>query len=184
MVLITQLQQMICSLHGSKIHMITSQHIPHHTKESGIALFVAVIFASVVLLIGLTMASFGYKQVILSSLAVASQKAYYAADSAMECALYADQQQSAFAPNISVGSIYCGSTNNFSEITTSGYRKYTINNIKSINPDVCADVVIYKETIYPYITYIFSTGYYNVGQSSCSVNTHTTIKGISIKYGS
>lgn len=165
--------------------MITTRHISRHTKESGIALFIAIIFASVVLLIGLTMASFGYKQVILSSTELASQKAYYVADSAMECALYADQQQSAFAPSSGITSIYCGGTNPFTEITSGGYRKYTIGNIKTINPGVCADVVVYKEIKSPYTTYIFSTGYYNIDQkNSCSVNTHTTVKGISIKYGS
>lgn len=166
--------------------MITSPHIPPHTKESGIALFIAVIFASVVLLIGITMASFGYKQVILSSSAVASQKAYYAADSAMECALYADQQQQSVFTGSNSGSIFCaGSSDNFKAPKTIGnYREYIIKDIKNISLNVCADVVVYKNIQTPYTTYIYSTGYYNVGGSSgtnCSVNTHTTVKGIFIK---
>ncbi len=163
--------------------MSTSQHTPYHTKESGIALFIAIIFASVVLLIGLTMASFGYKQVVLSSTAVASQKAYYAADSAMECALYADQQQSAFTDSTD-GYIYCAGLDHFTETNVNGYRKYEISKIRNISLDVCANVVVYKETSSPYTTYIFSTGFYDVGQNNCNVNTHTTVKGVSIKYGS
>ncbi len=166
------------------MHTNQSPHTVRHTKESGIALFIAIIFASVVLLVGLTMASFGYKQVILSSSAVATQKAYYAADSAMECALYSDQQKAIFGNSIS-GTIFCaGANDGFIRTTIPGYYKYTINKIKNISSDVCANVIVYKEKASPYTTYIFSTGFYNVGQSSCSVNTHTTVKGVSIQYGS
>lgn len=162
--------------------MITSPYTSHNKRESGMALFIAIIFSSVVLLIGLTMASFGYKQAILSSSAVSSQKAYYAADSAMECALYADQQEALFTTN-TAGIIKCAGAND--SVTVSSipkYRKYTFS-IRNISPDVCADVVVYKETVTPYTTYIYSTGYYNVGQSNCSVNTHTTVRGLSISYG-
>ncbi len=165
--------------------MINTHHQPYHSQESGIALFIAIIFASVVLLIGLTMASFGYKQVILSSSAVASQKAYYAADSAMECVLYADQQLFKFN-NVGKRSILCGEKPYpFTKTTVPNYYKYTIKNIKNIGSNACADAVIYKTIKAPYKTYIFSTGYYNVSQSvGCGINTNTTVRGISINYGS
>lgn len=167
--------------------MTTLHQQPYYKRESGIALFIAIIFASVVLLIGLTMASFGYKQAILSSSAVASQKAYYAADSALECVLYADQQIS--TPNIfkngNNGTFSCAGTIKFSGTNKfPKYYKYTIKNIKNINPNVCADAVIYKTIKAPYETYIFSTGYYNVSKSGCTINTNTTVQGISINYGS
>ncbi len=165
--------------------MTTSHHQPYHTRESGIALFIAIIFASVVLLTGLTMASFGYKQVILSSSTVSSQKAYYSADSALECVLYADQQLYAFKNGAS-GTIYCsGGSHPFTGATITGYYKYTITNIKNASINVCADAVVYKTKSTPYKTYIFSTGYYNVDQAAgCSINTHTTVRGISTRYGS
>lgn len=63
----------------------------------GITLLIAIIFASVVLTVSLALLDISYKQVILASSAKQSQNAFYSADSAMECALYWDQQQNAFS---------------------------------------------------------------------------------------
>jgi hypothetical protein len=52
---------------------------------------------SVVLSIALALGSLGYKQEILASSALQSQSAFYAADAGLECALYADEQESDFA---------------------------------------------------------------------------------------
>jgi hypothetical protein len=60
--------------------------------QRGFALLVAVIFMSVVLSFGLTLGSLGYKQAVLASSAIESQYAFYAADAALECALYSDTQ--------------------------------------------------------------------------------------------
>ncbi|OGG48304.1 hypothetical protein A3G63_01960 [Candidatus Kaiserbacteria bacterium RIFCSPLOWO2_12_FULL_52_8] len=60
-------------------------------KNRGFALLVAVIFMTVMLSFGLTLGSLGYKQQVLSSTAVSSQYAFYAADAALECVLLADQ---------------------------------------------------------------------------------------------
>jgi Tfp pilus assembly protein PilE len=62
----------------------------------GFTLLIAIILASVSLVIGLALADVAYKQVVLSSAARNSQVAFYRADSAMECALYYDQQFGAF----------------------------------------------------------------------------------------
>lgn len=81
--------------------------------QRGFTLLIAVIFMSVVLALGLSLASLAYKQESLASSALESQNAFYAADAGLECALRADQQEDAFdyadynasAPNFSVG---CG----------------------------------------------------------------------------
>ena len=52
---------------------------------------------SVMLSFGLALGSLGYKQQVLASGAIASQYAFYVADTALECVLYADQQQGLFA---------------------------------------------------------------------------------------
>ncbi len=62
------------------------------TNNRGFTLLIAVIFMSVMLSLGLALGSLAYKQEILASSAIQSQYAFYAADSALECALYADQQ--------------------------------------------------------------------------------------------
>lgn len=63
----------------------------------GFTLLISVVLASVVLAIGLALLDIAYKQVILSSSARNSQYAFYAADAALECALYYDQQLGHFA---------------------------------------------------------------------------------------
>jgi hypothetical protein len=65
----------------------------------GFALLIAVIFMSVMLTFGLTLAALGYKQQILASAAAQSQVAFYAADAALECALYAEQRAGAISYN-------------------------------------------------------------------------------------
>lgn len=62
----------------------------------GVTLLVAVILSSVVLSVALALLDVAYKQQLLSSTSKQSQYAFYAADSAMECALYFDQKQNAF----------------------------------------------------------------------------------------
>ncbi len=63
----------------------------------GVTLLIAIIFTTVVLSVSLALLDITYKQVVLASAAKQSQYAFYSADSAMECALYWDQQKNAFA---------------------------------------------------------------------------------------
>lgn len=63
-----------------------------YPPQRGFALIVAVIFSSVVLAVGLALLDITYKQILLSGTAKNSQYAFYNADSALECALYWDQQ--------------------------------------------------------------------------------------------
>lgn len=65
-------------------------------KKRGYALIVAVILTSVMLSFGTALSSLAYKQKVLASDATESQYAFYAADAALECALYADQQKNLF----------------------------------------------------------------------------------------
>jgi Tfp pilus assembly protein PilX len=63
------------------------------SPQRGFTLITAVILSSVVLSLGIALLDVSYKQSILASSAKNSQYAFFAADSAMECALYYDQQQ-------------------------------------------------------------------------------------------
>lgn len=67
-----------------------------HTPHRGFTLLVAMILTSVLLSVGLALLDIALKQVTLSSTARQSQYAFYAADSAMECALYWDQRMNVF----------------------------------------------------------------------------------------
>lgn len=68
----------------------------HSPQPRGITLLIAVILSSVVLTVALSLLDITYKQIVLASAAKQSQYAFYTADSAMECALYWDQQKNAF----------------------------------------------------------------------------------------
>lgn len=78
-----------------------------HTTHRGFTLLIAVVLASVSLSIGLALLEIAYKQVVLSSGARQSQTAFYNADSALECALYWDQQMDAFNYTTPLTSIQC-----------------------------------------------------------------------------
>jgi len=59
-------------------------------NNGGYAIFFAVVVVSIISVIMIGFSNSSYKQLILSSLATDSQLAFYQADSAAECALYAD----------------------------------------------------------------------------------------------
>ncbi len=59
-------------------------------KQRGFALLVAVIMVGIFLSVGVAVSTLVSKGLQLSSIGVASQRAFYAADTAFECALYHD----------------------------------------------------------------------------------------------
>lgn len=139
-------------------------------SHRGFALLIAVIFMSVMLTFGLALGSLAYKQEILASSALASQYAFYAADSALECTLYADQQQNIFAyaahdashPPSLVG---CGDATPTVQLSYS-YTAAVLSVSERISLDggkQCADVTAYKyaspQAPNNRTTYLFSQGY-------------------------
>ena len=135
-----------------------------HTQR-GFALLIAVVFMSVMLTFGIGLGSLAYKQGILASGAVASQYAFYAADAALECALYADQQQNLFAYNSNLTapapSMSCDTGAPVSATVLSHtVSQWVIATRLSLDGGTrCADVVVYKSEPTTGTTYIFSQGY-------------------------
>lgn len=81
-------------------------------KKRGIALFIAVIVSSAILLITLSIADIAFKEQIISYSGRDSKVAFYAADAGLECALYHDVKKADFAfaknsTNPQVGAIRC-----------------------------------------------------------------------------
>lgn len=142
-------------------------------SSRGFALLIAVIFMSVMLTFGLALGSLGYKQQVLASSAIGSQYAFYAADAALECALYADQQDNAFAYNEDFGEVPLSlfscdnSAPNISTRTLTQIGPAAVEIFKYRFPIAfgkrCADVTIYKYSAAQppddLTTYIFSQGY-------------------------
>ncbi len=134
-----------------------------HTQR-GFALLIAIIFMSVMLTFGLALGSLAYKQQVLASSAVESQQAFYAADAALECALYYDQQQDLFAypasdPS-SAPAITCDGVSAISATKTWSASQFTVTNRVQLDSNKhCADVTVYKPPPGAGTTYIFSQGY-------------------------
>jgi len=66
------------------------KHFQTEKKERGFVILFAILISTLILLISAGIFNVVQKEVILSSYARESQRAFYAADSALECALYAD----------------------------------------------------------------------------------------------
>lgn len=66
--------------------------IKNKTKDKGYAILFTVIVVGIVSMITIGLSNAAYKQIILSSIAKDSTTAFYQADIASECALYADYE--------------------------------------------------------------------------------------------
>ncbi|MEK7650637.1 MAG: hypothetical protein AAB364_02095 [Patescibacteria group bacterium] len=62
----------------------------YKNQKAGVAILFAILLVSIVLTVGLTLLNITLRQLVLSSLARESQFAFYAADSARNCARYYD----------------------------------------------------------------------------------------------
>jgi hypothetical protein len=135
-----------------------------NTKD-GFALLIAIIFMSVMLAFALALASLSYKQQVLASYAIQSQYAFYAADAALEYALYADQQETLFAypgteplPSDPIPAVICSNSGPVSTNRTWNTSQWIIFNRISLDSGKrCADVTVYKGS--SGATFIFSQGY-------------------------
>lgn len=131
--------------------MISNPHNRIANSQRGFTLLIAIILASVCLAVGLALADIAYKQVVLSSTARHSQVAFYRADSAMECALYYDQQFGWFNPNEfpapSTFPIQCqGQTITVTKTALSGGRIRSTFDVPCSGGGRAATVEVYKET--------------------------------------
>jgi Tfp pilus assembly protein PilX len=131
----------------------------------GFTLLIALIFTSVILAVGLALLDITYKQVILSATARQSQYAFYAADSAMECALYWDNKMDEFdyssePVGTQVGNITCeGQTFYFNGGAVSSGSRLTTFNVPCAagGSSIQASVSVYKSSTGG--TSIFANGF-------------------------
>lgn len=78
-----------------------------NNKNRGFTILLAALVASLVLALGISVFSIAQKQLILSSTGKNSQYAFYAADSAAECALYWDFRHNLFSTSTPPTEITC-----------------------------------------------------------------------------
>lgn len=147
------------------------------TQKRGYALIVSLIVMSVMLSFGLSLGALAYKQQILSSGAIESQYAFYAADAALECALYADQQNpetfdyASHSLIIHPGVITCNGVaatevaGSYVYDSVSATPHLSVTDRVDLGVKQCADVTVYKYATGQ--TVIYSQGY----DVSCAVVT-------------
>ena len=136
------------------------------TDPRGFTLLIAILMSTVAVTLGVSLIDIAYKQVILASTAKQSQIGFYAADSALECALYWDQKFNAFKYTgpLSSGSIKCGGNAILSytsaQFTSGGNHRRTIFNIQcGTSGNTNGKVTVYKYQTGA--TSIYANGYSN-----------------------
>lgn len=124
-----------------------NNHHNHLSTKRGFTLLIAIILATVSLVVGLALADVAYKQVILSSAARHSQVAFYNADSAMECALYWDQQFAIFNASTPTSfTIQCENHDITVSRSSSGGRITSTFNVPCSSGGRSGSVTVFKQT--------------------------------------
>jgi len=141
------------------------------SQKSGITLLIAVLTASLMLSISLSIFNIAIKELVISSSGKDSHIAFYQADSGIECALYWDYRD-AFSVT-TTSNISCG-TQNFT-VGGAPLSSFTIIDTSGLFNGKCTVVSVDKSTGE---TVIESRGY-----NSCTTgNPRRTERGIRVRY--
>jgi hypothetical protein len=157
-------------------------------QPRGLTLLVSIILTSVILSVSLALFDITYKQVVLASSAKQSQIAFYAADTALECVLYWDQQKDAFDYNATTylsSGITCNNLtivpanapNSTTQDTSAGIRT-TVLYILNASGGTTGKVTIYKKNTGA--TTIFANGY----STGNTTDPRRIERGLTVTYGS
>lgn len=146
-------------------------------NQKGYAILFTVIIVSAISVVTAGLTNMAYKQLILSSLAKDSQAAFYQADTAGDCALYADWVNPSGI--ITTGGPWTcgGSSLTVDEISANGYKIHPTNET-SLTPCFRIDV---KKVGAPIITTTISAKGYNICKKD---NLRTVEREIKIEYNS
>ena len=161
--------------------------LPSAPRSRGFALLIAVIFMSVMLAFALALGSLGYKQSVLASAAIESQYAFYAADAALECVLFADQKMvpNPFSDDGAVGvepSFDCGGqTIDRFLVADVGTGTRITKKRFDLDGNRCADITVYKPTGEVGDTYLFAQGY-SVSCDELEAGVRFATRGIKADY--
>ena len=137
-------------------------------KTKGVTLLLAVFISTMALTLGIGVFTLVYGQLRLSGTTKESFKAFYAADSGVECALYWDFTQNAFS---APGSINCGG-NSYS-VGGGALTKFDL----ALPNGACAKVSVFKSGSETTVT--------SLGENlSCGAapSNRTVQRGLEVKY--
>lgn len=151
--------------------MIGIKHIRRVRRARGFALLVAIVLSAVAAVVTFALASLAYKSLLLASDALQSQYAFYAADSALECALLGDRGNVTFPYTQTQGTVStltcAGSSISFKSSNFNGDDTVTVwsassnqgwftTNTDPNNISRCARITVYKTN--QNVTSIFAEG--------------------------
>ena len=147
--------------------------------ERGFTILLSALIASLVLTLGISVFSIAQKQIILSSIGRNSQYAFYAADTAAECALYFDMRQLAFDPTAPISPLSCDG--NEAIDVTHGDLTYPVMYEFEFEPNgYCAQVTVIKNTVHPR-TEIHADGF-SVPCSDVQVSSRVLQRSVEMTY--
>ncbi len=133
-------------------------------KTQGFTLLLAVLITSIALGISFGLSAFIIRELNISIIGRESQKAVFASDSGIECALYWDLKQNAFATSTS-SQINCAGAN-YTVGGASGISSFTLNFANA----ACAIVEVDKINYYP------QTKVDSRGRSTCVPNSPNRVE--------
>jgi len=114
-------------------------------SQQGFTLFIAVIITSIVILLGVTIAGIMQRDTLITASSRASTQAFYAADTALECALRWDDRD---APEFADGAstISCAGNDSIPINSCSGDCDFSFVLDDRLGANVCAEVSIEKDS--------------------------------------
>jgi len=151
-------------------------------NQKGYAILFTVVIVSAISVITAGISNAAYKQLILSSLAKDSQSAFYQADTAGDCALYADRVEAVKTPpNIfTTRTFTCGGASLIvGNISTNGYTIYPTSTVSSSLAPCFRIDVIKDITTPPIIKTTIQAKGYNICNKT---NLRTVEREIEINY--
>lgn len=150
-------------------------------SERGFTILLAALIASLVLALGISVFTIAQKQLILSSIGRNSQYAFYAADTAAECALYHDSRHLAFDPVAPVTPIACDGDAIVVSPAACGSGSCIVQYEFQFEPNgYCAQVAVVKNIVHPR-TVIHADGF-SVPCSEIQVNSRVLQRSVELTY--
>lgn len=150
------------------------------TSEQGFTILLAALVASLVLSLGISVFSIAQKQVILTSTSRNSQYAFYAADSAAECALYWDVRHDFASTTGPISPITCDDDSNIIVSHTTLGEFPTEFDFEFEPNGYCVRVLVTKDTIHPR-TLIRADGF-SVGCAEIESSGRTLQRSVELTY--
>lgn len=163
--------------------------LTHNSRSSpGFTILLAALVASLVLGLGVSIFSIARKSITLSTMGRDSQFAFYAADTAAECALYWDAtSRDAFSTTSPAASIRCDDPDPPNPITVTNNLPqwpetvFTIGGATPFEPNgYCAVVTVTKRATAPFTT-IHADGY-SVPCAERGTNPRTLQRSVELNY--